>query len=345
MDIDEARSLWDPEPGWLNTASYGLPPAPAWKELQEALQTWRHGRRSWEVWDPSIARARAAFARLVHVDTSTVAIGSTVSELVGLIAASLPDHSRVVVPEIEFTSNLFPWLAHADRGVQVITVPVERVAEAVEPGTTAVALSAVQSATGEVADLGAVADAAAAAGALVIVDATQAVGWLPVDASRFDALVCAGYKWLTSPRGSAFLTVGERLRDSMRPLNAGWYAGEEVHHSYYGPPLRLSDDARRFDVSPAWFSWVGTAPALELLETIGVDHINTYNVDLANRFRAGVGLPPSDSAIVSTTIPDAERRLTRAGIRAATRAGAVRASFHLYTTKADVDAALDALAG
>lgn len=46
----EARSLLDPQPGWLNTSSYGLPPRPAWTALQEALDDWRHGRRSWEPW-------------------------------------------------------------------------------------------------------------------------------------------------------------------------------------------------------------------------------------------------------------------------------------------------------
>ena len=46
MDVAKAQSLWEPEPGWLNTASYGLPPTPAWDELQAALRTWRHGSRS-----------------------------------------------------------------------------------------------------------------------------------------------------------------------------------------------------------------------------------------------------------------------------------------------------------
>jgi selenocysteine lyase/cysteine desulfurase len=282
---------------------------------------------------------------MVNVEPDRVAIGSTVSELVGLIAASLPDGARVVVPDVEFTSNVFPWMAHADRGVQVVPVPTDRVADAIRPGTTAVALSAVQSVNGEVADLESVVQSASAVDALVVVDATQAVGWLPIDASRLDAVVCAGYKWLTSPRGSAFLAVGERLDARMRPLNASWYAGEDIHDSYYGPPLRLAKDARRFDVSPAWFSWVGTAPALELLEEIGVDRINRHDVALANRFRAGLGLPPSNSAIVSTELADAGPRLARAGVRAATRAGKVRASFHLYTTEAEVDAAVDALVG
>jgi selenocysteine lyase/cysteine desulfurase len=66
-------------------------------------------------------------------------------------------------------------------------------------------------------------------------------------------------------------------------------------------------------------------------------------VALANRFRAGLGLAPSNSAIVSTTIDGAEEKLARAGVRAAVRAGSLRASFHVYTTEEDVDAALAAL--
>ena len=345
MDVDLVRSLWDPEPGWLNTASYGLPPAPAWDELQAALAVWRRGSASWEPWGESTERARRAFARLVQVQSSRVAVGGTVSELLGLVAASLPDGARVVVPEVEFTSNLFPWLVQQDRGVQVVTVPTDRLLDEVTPGTTVVALSLVQSSTGEVADLDAVVAAAHEVGALVVVDGSQAVGWLPVDASQVDAFACVGYKWLMSPRGSAFLALSDRLTEWLRPINAGWYAGADVHTSYYGPPLRLATDARRFDVSPAWFSWVGTAPALELLEEIGVEQVRAHDVALADRFRAGLGLPPGGSAIVSTTVEGAREKLERAGIRAATRAGALRASFHLYSTEADVDAALDALVG
>ena len=73
--------------------------------------------------------------------------------------------------------------------------------------------------------------------------------------------------------------------------------------------------------------------------------IHDHNVGLANRFRAGLGLPPGDSAIVTVDVPDAAEKLARAGVRAAVRAGRVRASFHLYTTEADVDLALSALAG
>jgi selenocysteine lyase/cysteine desulfurase len=341
--VRRARSLWQPAAPYLNTASYGLPPRPAWEALQAVLADWREGRTSWEPWGESTERARATFARLLGVDTGNVATGATVSQLVGLVAASLPDGARVVVPEIDFASLLFPFLVHADRGVEVTTVPLDRLAESVDSGTTAVAFSAVQSATGEVADLDAVSAAARAHGALTIVDASHACGWLPLEGSRFDAVVCAGYKWLLSPRGSAFLTVSDDLLARVRPLAAGWWAGEDPHTSYYGPPLRLARTARRLDTSPAWFSWVGTAPALEVIEEIGVEEIHAHDVALANRFRAGLGLPAGDSAIVSLSVPGAAERLARAEIRAAVRADSLRVSFHVYNTEADVDAALDAL--
>lgn len=344
MDLVEAQQLWSPKPGWLNTASYGLPPRPAWDALQQALTDWQMGETSWEPWDSSTGRARAAFGRLVGVAAEDVFAGSTVSAAISLVAAAIPDGARVLVPDVEFTSNVFPWAVHADRGVQVVTAPVAKYADAIDDTVDVVAFSAVQSATGEVADLAAITAAARAAGALVVVDATQAVGWLPIDASRTDALVSSTYKWLMSPRGAVFGYLSPELAERCRPLQAGWYSGDDVHSSYYGLPLRLATDARRFDQSPAWFSHVGTAPALELVESIGVEKIQAYDVGLANAFRAGIDLPPSDSAIVSAEIPGAEESFAAAGVRAAVRGGRLRASFHLYSTRADVDLALNALA-
>jgi selenocysteine lyase/cysteine desulfurase len=343
MRVADARELWTPAGVYCNTASYGLPPRPAWEALQAALADWRGGRTSWEPWGESTETARAVFARLVGVDAVRVAVGATVSELVGSIVTALPEGTRVVVPEIEFASNLFPYLVQSRLDVR--TVPVAAVPDAVADGAGAVAFSAVQMSTGEVADVDAILEAASAVGAVTICDATQAAGWLPIDARRFDALVCAAYKWLMSPRGTAFLTVSDRLLADAVPHSAGWYAGDEVHSSYFGPPLRLAHDARRFDLSPAWFSWVGTAPALELIEAIGVQAIHDHNVALANRFRAGLGIEAANSAIVSADVPDAAARLQRAGIVAAMRGGRLRTSWHVYNDESDVDQVLEAILG
>ena len=74
---------------------------------------------------------------------------------------------------------------------------------------------------------------AGAVDALTLVDATQAVGWLPLDAGRVDAVACAAYKWLMSPRGTAFMTVSDRLAERLRPHRTGWYAGLDVFATYY----------------------------------------------------------------------------------------------------------------
>jgi selenocysteine lyase/cysteine desulfurase len=215
----------------------------------------------------------------------------------------------------------------------------------VADGCAVVAFSLVQSGTGEVADYAGIVAAARSAGAMVVVDATQACGWLPFDAGLADVVVVGAYKWLMGPRGTAFAYLSPRAQATLRPIAAGWYAAADVHGSYYGPPLELAADARRFDVSPVWFSWVGTAPAIALVEQIGVAAIRDHNVALANRFLAGLGEPAGNSAIVTVLAPDAEAKLAAAGVRAAVRAGRVRVSFHVYSTEADVDLALNALAG
>jgi len=348
MDLASARALFEPAGTYLDTASYGLPPRMVVEALRDALDGWLHGRASWATWQDTAIAARTSFARLGGVHPDDVALGANLSALAGLVAASLPDDARVVAPEVEFTSNLFPWLVQAGRGVEVRTVPLERLADAIDAGTTLVAVSAVQSADGRVADLAALREAADNHGAQLFVDATQAYGWLPIDASALDYCAAGTYKWLLAPKGTAFMTVKPERLEALRPHAAGWYAGEDVWNSAYGPPLRLAGSAHRLDVSPAWFPMVGTSPALELIEALGVDAINRHDVALANRFLRGLGQPEGDSAIVSMALPDPEgaaERLERAGVRMAVRGGSLRAAFHLYNTEADVDAALNALAG
>jgi selenocysteine lyase/cysteine desulfurase len=200
----------------------------------------------------------------------------------------------------------------------------------------------VQSATGEVADL----DALRATGARLFVDATQAAGAFPLDVSGIDYLGAAAYKWLLCPRGLAFLYVRPERLSEVEPWLAGWKSTPDAYNRYFGPPRDLTDDARRLDVSLAWFSAAGGRTSLELLSELGVDRIAAHDLALASRFCAGHGLAEPASPIVRLAVPDAEHTLARleaAGIRAAGRAGAVRLSFHLYNTEADVDRALEAL--
>jgi selenocysteine lyase/cysteine desulfurase len=328
--------------GYLNTASIGLPPLAVSKAMHAAVDDWSAGRVQAPDYDPYVDRSRAAWARLHGVEPATVAIGPQVSYFAGLVAQALPDGAEVVGFEGDFTSLLFPFLER--EGIDVRLVALDRVADAIRDRTTLVAVSAVQSADGRVADLDAIAAAAESHDALTLVDVTQASGWLPVDATRIDFTAGGAYKWLLSPRGTSFMAIRPERAGDLRPIAPGWYAGEQIWESIYGAPLRLAADARRFDLSPAWLSWVGTASALEYVEQAGVEAIQAHDVGLANLLREGLGLPPSDTAMVALAHEGAEEAFHRAGIRAAVRAGSLRVCFHLYNDEADVDAVLRALA-
>jgi selenocysteine lyase/cysteine desulfurase len=329
--------------GYLNTAALGLPSMAAVAALEARIAEWQRGESEARSFDEDVARSRRAFAALVNSPVSDVAIVSQTSLVAGLVAASLPDGARVLVAEEDFTSVLFPFLV--DRRLQVKSVPLARLLDEIQPSTDLIAVSAVQSADGRTLDLAELAGAANRVGARTFVDVTQAAGWLPLEAARFDVTSCSAYKWLCCPRGVAFLTARPEARAWLVPRFANWYAASDPWTGIYGPPLRLAEDARRYDASPAWLCWVGAAPVLEHIEKLGVERIHRHNTGLAADLLRRLNLPPAalPSAIVSVDHPNALERLNAAGVRCAGRAGRTRLSFHMYSTAADVDAVVEVL--
>ncbi|MDJ0381309.1 aminotransferase class V-fold PLP-dependent enzyme [Streptomyces sp. G-G2] len=332
---------------YLNTATCGVLPRAAVAAVHALADAAGAGHPAGFGDFETVGRVREAFARLTGVAPQRVALGSAVSTHVGLIAAALPAGAEVVLVEDDFASVLNPFVVRGD--LKLRFVPLESVAGAVCAGTALVALSAVQSADGRVADLAAVREASTGYGARMLVDATQAVGWLPFDASPYDYTVTAGYKWLLASRGVSYLTVSEEAQETLVPLHAGWVSAHSVWDSIYGPGAELAHDARRFDESPAFLAYHAAEPALALLERVGIEAVHAHDTALAARFRAGLtalGHEPVPGRAPIVSVPGlADRRaaLLAAGIVTAARAGALRASFHLYNTEADVDRALDAL--
>jgi selenocysteine lyase/cysteine desulfurase len=331
---------------YLNTAAHGRLPARGVAALRQATEEMADGRMSQLHYFELADRARASFGRLTGVPASRVALGSTVAVHTAVIAGSLPAGSEVLVAEEEFSSVPTPFAVRPE--LRLRQVPLEKLADAVGPDTALVAVSSAQSADGRLADLAAVREAARRHGARTLVDTTQSTGWLPLSAAGFDYTVCGAYKWLVGPRGASFLTVPEDFGD-LRPLHAGWVAGEDPWASCYGPVEELAHDARRFDESPAFLPFIGAAESLRLIEELGQDAIGAHDRALAERFRAGLdrlGRPvaPSGGPVVSVPgLGFAAAGLERAGIQASARAGRLRVSFHLYNTAADVDRALNAL--
>lgn len=331
--------------GYLDTATYGLPPDATVAALEEAIRGWRSWQ-DWARWEEDGEACRSLFAGIVGARAADVAIVPAVSAAAGIVAASLGAGrgDNVVCYEREFQSALFPWLRLERRGVEVRLRPLEELADAVDARTCLVAVGTVQSADGRVADLDALRDT----GAPLFLDATQSAGVLPLDLGGVDFLAVGAYKWLLCPRGLSFLYVRPGRLGDVEPWLAGWKSIEDVYERYYGPPMSLTADARRLDTSLPWLLAAGARPSLELIAGLGAGRIAAHDLALASRFCAGLGIPETGSAIVQVEVADADlavERLRAAGIRCAARAGALRFAFHLYNDEADVDRALDALAG
>lgn len=329
--------------GYLAACTLGIPAIATVDAVARDLERWRVGTVSAADYTSVVERARGHAATLLGTGPDRVAVGSQASVFTALAAASAPAGARIVVVDGDFSSVVAPFLARGD--LDVHHAPLARLADAITPSTWLVAFSLVQSATGELADAASVSAAARAVGALVLVDTTQATGWMPTDDLDADVVVCHAYKWLSAPRGAAVMAVGDRALDELVPLTAGWYSGEDPWASCYGPELHLASGARRFDVSPAWHAWVGAEAALELAAGLDLDAVRRHDVGLAGAFRERLDLPPSASAIASW--PDPEgcdlAALTAAGLTASGRAGRARVAFHLWNDEEDVDLAARAL--
>jgi len=335
---------------YLDTATYGLPPLATVEALQRAILAWQAGTGDWiSDWDEPSDEAPRTFARLIGAPTDTIATIPAASVGTGLVAGTLGAGDEVVLPADEFTSTMFPILVARERGAAVREVPFEGLADAIGPATTLVAASVVQMQTGRVADLAAILDAAERHGARVLLDATQAIPFVPLEAliDRIDYLVCAGYKHLLSPRGTAYLYVRRARWDDLEPRNANWRAADLPFGRYFGGPLTLAADARRFDVSRAWFPWVGATTSLRLLaewQAAGAfEAVRVLAEGLAERLR----VPWYGGSLVCAPLADGEAArdgLRAAGVRASVRGTAIRFAVHVYNTHDDLDRAARAIA-
>ena len=345
------RSLFSPEPGliYLDTATYGLPPRPTVEVLERALRGWRSGTASWiDDWDQPSDRCRADFASLLGTEADNIAYIPASSVGAGVVAVSLRAGDEVVIPVDEFTSTLYPILVAQKRGAVVREVPYDALAESIRPGTRLVAFSLAQMQTGKTADLVAIAERAEAVGADIFVDATQAIPFMSIGEflPRISYLVCSGYKHLLSPRGTAYFYVRPDRWEHLEAHNANWRAADQPFNRYFGGPLHLSATAARFDVSRAWFPWLGASESLRLLASWRESDLFDGVRRLADRLAGATGIPRPGSSLVCVPIADAERArvsLKAAGIKASVRGTSIRFSPHVYNTEADIDAVIDAI--
>lgn len=269
----------------------------------------------------------------------------------------------------EFPSNVLPWRRVAkERGAEIVTVAspgdgdwARAIVAETTPTTKVVAVSTCHWTNGAMVDLVAVGKACREVGAILVVDATQSLGAMPLamDQVRPDFLVAAAYKWLLCPYGVGFLYVGEAWRGA-RPLEESWLARDNARD--FAGLVKYSDiylpGARRFDVGETCVPTLlpGAIGALEQLAAWGVENIAAtlaaINERLAVALSAlGFGLPSEEKRcphLFGARLPEGcnvnmVASLAEEGIFISQRGNALRFAPHLHVSENDCESLLTAV--
>jgi selenocysteine lyase/cysteine desulfurase len=360
---------------YLNTASIGLVPAsvvtPAHQFELELAQAGTTGMdEDTEV--GILEDTRQAAAGLLGAHPDTIAIGTSFTEALCQLAWWLrPGQGQnVVSSDADFPSVTYPWHRIAeDTGCEVRLVSVlddpegfdiGKIAEQVDSATAAVCISHIQYLTGHLLDLADLAALAHENGAVLIIDATQSAGQVPIDVSAagVDVLIAGSYKWLCSTFGAAICYLSPQILQAFRPPLVGWRSTEHPF-SLDARWLPLAASARRMEYATMSYpAAIALGRAIEYLRGLSLAEVAGHNADLASQLADGLAqlgaqlLTPRDhrrrAGTVSARFPGRDGEaiaaaLTRRGVIVSPRVGSTRFSMHFYNSSDDVERALRVL--
>jgi selenocysteine lyase/cysteine desulfurase len=346
---------------YINSCSQGALSDAVRRSYEDYVRDWDEQGAPWDYWVERTEAARASFARLINAEPDEIAVTTSVSAGVASLASGLrfAARSKVVLTDLEFPTIGQIWHAQEARGARVVHAPPERLKEAVDDDTLLVSTTHVSYRTGAMVDVPEVVRAAHEHGALVLLDAYQSVGSLPVDVKELDVdfLAAGVLKYLLGSAGLAFFYCRRELWERAWPTATGWFADEDIFAMDiydYSP----SPTARRFQsgTPPVPSIYAGIA-GIELMQEIGIaetrEHVNALN----ERLIAGVDElggtvvtprePEKRGALIcirSTDVNALVAALGERGIVTSERDGNLRVSAHAYNTEDDVGAVLEALA-
>jgi selenocysteine lyase/cysteine desulfurase len=384
IDLDAVRT---DTPGatrgvFLDSAGSSLPPVPVLDEVVGHLRREAEvgGYRAAQERTDDLEQGYAVLAELLGCAPDEVAFtdSATRSWLAVFDAIPLAEGDRLLATEVEYGGNAIPMLRRAEEvGATVERIPsddsgavdVTALRAMLDDRVRLVSLVHVPTNGGLVNPAAEVIAAARSAGALVLLDACQSAGQVPLAALDADIVTGTGRKWLRGPRGTGFLAVRGRVRERLRPRQVDLHSGTWVGPDRY----ELREDARVFEL---WESSVadrlGLITAVRYALALGIEDIAAEVRARADHLRAGLAAVPgvtvhdlgedrcglvtfTVAGVPATTVRDHLREedvtVTVSGVTSTrydmTRRGleqVVRASPHYFTTPAQLDEAVAAVA-
>lgn len=371
MNVRAARELFPAANrlAWLDHAGYSPPSQPVRDAMIDAARMVSDGRLSFSTVVELRRRLTERAAELVGCVPERVAIVRNTTHGIFLAANGLAwrPGDNVVLPDVEFPANVYPWLNLQSSGVEVRwvhevdgRVPADDVISLIDERTRVVALSFVEFTNGYRNDVVGLGRVCREAGVFFVVDAIQGLGALRLDMTEanIDLVAAAGHKWLAAPMGIGIACLSERAFADIRPPHVGWL-GVKNPEAFLDYDLTLADDARRFDEgSPNLIGLFGLDAALGLILDVGIDAIEERVLELSDRLVEGleargcrVASPRGEgerSGIVSFSPPAGSAEKLCAFLRSrdvitSARSGLVRAACHYWNNEDDIDAACAAV--
>jgi len=355
---------------YINSCSQGALSDAVRDAYSQYLADWDEYGAPWEYWVEQLEGARRSVAVLLNAAEDEVAVTTSVSAGVSALASGLDFRSgrdKVVLTDFEFPTIGQIWHAQERRGARIVhvppgsdgTIPLERFDAAIDEETALVSVTHVCFRNGVRNDVAGVIELAHERGALVLVDAYQTVGSLPVDVRALGCDFLAGgvLKYLLGSAGLGFFYCRRDLVERIEPTATGWFADRNIFemdiYDYSPAPT-----ARRFEAGtpPIPAIYAGIA-GIELMREIGIEETEAHVRELNGLLLAGLDelgarvVTPRSSeqrgALLCVASMDVDRLvavLADGGVVTSSRDDNLRISAHCYNTAEDVATVLDLLA-
>ncbi len=303
---------------YLNSNSMGAMPRAVPDALMAYCESWeREGVEAWEGWIHVHDETADLAGRFFGAGPGETVLGPNVAYFQSVVASCFDftqRRNKVVIESLMFPNVNYVWERHRELGVDLhlvpsddgMTIPTERILEAIDENTRLVSISHAVYVSGALQDVKAISKRAHEVGALVLLDAYQTVGCLPFSVYDLgvDMLVAGSHKWLCGGPGTGFFWAHPKLRDTLHPRIVGWW-GHASPFAFEPAPIRMANSPWRFMAgTPTIPAYYIARAAYKILLEVGVEKIRAHNLALA---RVLIDRAQAAGLVVHSPTEDAHR--------------------------------------
>ncbi len=311
---------------------------------------------------PVLVDTKKKLAALISTSPDRIAFVDNTSNGLNILAQGLKwkPGDEIILNDIEFPANVYPFLNLQNRGVKIIFAKSENgkvtpgiIEKLITPNTKLISVSMVQFLSGYRIDLDPLSEICRVNNIILAVDAIQGLGALKLNVkdTQIDFISCGGHKWLMGIQGLGFIYLTEKLQEKINPAYAGWLSVEDAWNLLHFN-FELKKNADRFQTGTMNIIGIyALNAALTLFENYRYEQIENNiiaNTVYFTKRLSEAGLKPLTlnylkselSGIVSFNHPEAEKIFTamkKEMIDSSLREGMIRFSPHFYNSSDEID--------